>query len=83
MALSVLFFLPVFKEYLETCLVPQFPTLIVCGFCAIAALLSLFSGMILQTIIQKHKQEFEFRLILTEDQWKRKVEQWNEEKSNP
>ena len=63
--LSGLFFLPVFAEYLETGLVPRYPTLIVCGFCAIAALLTLFSGVILQTMIRKTRQDFEFRLIQT------------------
>lgn len=49
-------------EYWQTGLVPQFPTLIVCGFSVIAALLSIFSGFILQVINAKEKQEFEFRL---------------------
>ena len=62
-ALSGLFFLPVFGEYLATGLVPRYPTLIVCGFCAIAALLTLFSGVILQTLIRKNRQDFEFRLM--------------------
>lgn len=63
--LSALFFLPVFREYLQTGLVPRYPTLIVCGFCMIAALLSLFSGIILQTMISKNRQDFEFKLIQT------------------
>lgn len=63
--LSVLFFLPVFMEYLQTGLVPRYPTLIVCGFCVIAALLSLFSGIILQNLIAKNRQDFEFKLIQT------------------
>ena len=62
-ALSGLFFLPVLGEYLATGLVPRYPTLIVCGFCAIAALLTLFSGVILQTLIRKNRQDFEFRLM--------------------
>ena len=62
LVLSFWFFVPIMTEYLKTGLVPQFPTLMVCGFCAITAVLALFAGMILQTIIQKHKQEFEFRL---------------------
>lgn len=61
--LSILFFLPVFIEYCQTGLVPRYPTLIVCGFSIIAALLLFFCGVILQTMIRKDKQDFEFRLI--------------------
>lgn len=58
-----LFFVPVFYEYLQTGLVAKFPTLIVCGFVGIAALLSFFSGLILSSEVQKNKQEFEWKLI--------------------
>lgn len=68
-ALSALFFIPVFAEYLRTGLVPRYPTLIVCGFCVLAALLSLFSGVILQTLIRKNRQDFEFRLIGAHQQY--------------
>ena len=61
--LSAVFFFPVLLEYLETGLVLRFPTLIVCGFCVMAALLSLFAGMILQTRITRNRQDFEYRLI--------------------
>ena len=61
--LSAVFFFPVLLEYLETGLVLRFPTLIVCGFCVMAALLSLFAGMILQTLITRNRQDFEYRLI--------------------
>ena len=61
--LSAVFFFPVLLEYLVTVLVPRFPTLIVCGFCVMAALLSLFAGMILQTLITRNRQDFEYRLI--------------------
>ena len=63
MLLSGLFFLPVLAEYIQTGLVPRFPTLIVCGFGATTALLSLFSGMILQTLVRKNRQDFEFHLM--------------------
>jgi len=71
--LSAVFFAPVLAEYFRTGLVPHFPTLIVCGFCAIAALLSLFSGMILQTLIQKNRQEFEFHLQMVRENYKRNL----------
>lgn len=66
LALTVLaaaFFVPVLSEYVRTGLVPNFPTLIVCGFTFVAALLSLFSGMQLQNSVQKNRQDFELNLI--------------------
>lgn len=60
--LAVIFFVPVLVEYIKTGLVPNFPTLIVCGFCVMAALMAYFSGLILSTIVQKNKQDFEFKL---------------------
>lgn len=73
LVLSFWFFVPIMTEYLKTGLVPQFPTLMVCGFCAITAVLALFAGMILQTIIQKHKQEFEFRLQIACEMYRKKI----------
>ena len=56
-------FVPVLLEYFRTGLVARFPTLIVSGFVAMAAILSLFSGLILQTMIHKNRQDFEMQLI--------------------
>lgn len=56
------FFIPVFDAYLHTGMVLKFPTLIVCGFCILAALISFFAGLILVTIKRKERREFEFRL---------------------
>ena len=61
--ISIGFFIPVVLTYAETGLVPNFPTLIVCGFTMTAALLSLFTGMILQTLRQKDRQDFEMNLM--------------------
>lgn len=69
MALSGLFFVPVFLHYLQTGLVPNQPTLIVCGFTAIAAIQSFFSGLILETINQKNRQDFEMQLIRIQERW--------------
>lgn len=60
--LAVLLFIPVLIAYTETGLVPNFPTLIVSGFVMLAAIQSFFSGLILQTICQKNRQDFEMRL---------------------
>lgn len=61
--ISAVFFIPVLITYIQTGLVPNFPTLIVCGFTFIAAILSFFCGLLLSTIQQKHRQDFEYRLI--------------------
>lgn len=60
--LSLLFFVPVLIAYANTGLVEQFPTLIVCGFVMIAAIISFFAGLVLKTIYQKNRQDFEMEL---------------------
>lgn len=60
--LSVSFFIPVAVTYAHTGLVPNYPTLIVCGFTILAALQSFFSGLMLHTVSQKNKQDFEMEL---------------------
>ena len=62
--LSMVFVIPVFSTYLRTGQVPNFPTLIVCGFTMMAALCALFAGLQLQNIVQKNRQDFEMHLIL-------------------
>ena len=61
--LAVGFFIPILVEYANTGLVPNFPTLIVCGFVFMAALQSLFAGLILETLRRKDKQDFEMNLL--------------------
>lgn len=63
-AISALLFLPVLLTYLDTGLVPNFPTLIVSGFVMLAAIISFFSGLILTSIVEKERREFEFRLCM-------------------
>lgn len=62
MILSASFFIPVLNEYLATGIVPRLPTLIVCGFMAMAALMSFFAGLVLWSIKHNERREFEFRL---------------------
>ena len=45
-AAAVILFAPIFLEFLETGLVPRFPTLIVCGFLVMAAIQAFFSGIL-------------------------------------
>ena len=61
--LAAIFFVPIFVTYLRTGLVPNFPTLIVCGFTVMAALLSFFTGLQLQNAVKKNKQDFELERI--------------------
>ena len=74
MVLALIFFIPVFSTYLKIGQVPNFPTLIVCGFAVLAAIQSLFSGMILQNIVQKNRQDFEMELHRIQDVYKTKKE---------
>ena len=60
--LSLIFIVPVFKEYFETGLVLRFPTLIVGGFIMVSAILSFICGVILDVIVKKHKQQYELML---------------------
>ncbi len=60
--IAMAFFIPVLMTYVNTGLVPNFPTLIVCGFVVLAAIQSFFSGLILETIYQKNRQDFEMEL---------------------
>ena len=67
---SVAMFIPILIKFIHTGLVPNFPTLIVSGFIAITAILSWFSGLILATIVEKDRQQFEFQLNLIQDKLK-------------
>ena len=60
--LALVFLIPVLVDYGRTGLVERFPTLIVCGFTALAAIHSFFAGQILETINQKNRQDFELEL---------------------
>lgn len=72
--IAVILFIPILITYINTGLVPRFPTLIVSGFLIIAAIQSFFAGMILNTINMKNRQDFEIALNQAEDQRKRKTE---------
>ncbi len=62
-ALSVIFFIPVWMDYLRTGLVERFPTLIVCGIVMLVALLMFVAGVILSTLRQQDRRDFEFKLV--------------------
>ena len=63
-ALSAIFVIPVIISYVETGLVDRFPTLFVCCFVMMAAILSLFAGLILSNIVTQNRRDFEYRFAL-------------------
>ncbi|HIR26042.1 MAG TPA: glycosyltransferase [Candidatus Egerieimonas faecigallinarum] len=66
MVIAAILFIPILIKFINIGIVPNFPTLIVSGFIAMAALQSLFAGLILSTLAEKNRQEFEFRLQLVQ-----------------
>lgn len=62
--LSFILFFPILLRFINTGLVPNFPTLIVSGFIALTAILSLFTGFMLTTIVEKDRRDFEFKLYM-------------------
>lgn len=60
--IAAIFFVPIVVSFAQTKLVEKIPTLIVCGFVVLTAIISFFSGLILQTIQTRNKQNFEMEL---------------------
>lgn len=61
--LSTVFLIPVLYVYIKTGEVPNFPTLIVCCFVYLSAIISFFVGLLLSNSVQKNRQDFEMQLI--------------------
>lgn len=78
-AAAVILFAPILLEYLDTGLVPRFPTLIVCGFLVMAAIQAFFSGMVLDVQVAKDRRDFEYRLnkIYSDRQLKLGGQSWD------
>ena len=60
--MSLFLFLPVFLEFLNTGLVPRFPTLIVSVVMMLAAFLSFVCGLILDTHAKSNRKNFEVQI---------------------
>ncbi|MBB5263265.1 glycosyltransferase involved in cell wall biosynthesis [Catenibacillus scindens] len=73
--LAIGFFIPVLIEYIQTGLVPKFPTLIVSGFAALAAIISYFSGLILNVLKAQNLQNFEIILNYFQNEYMKKTDQ--------
>ena len=55
-------FIPVLAEYFATGAVPRFPTLIVSGILGLSGILLFMCGLILEVIVNKHRQLYEILL---------------------
>lgn len=66
------FFIPVLVEYLQNGLVLRFPTLFVCCTGLVVSLLFFFVGLMLSTIRQKDKRDFETFYVLIQSDYERK-----------
>ncbi len=60
--ISMVLFIPIFIEFLQTSKVPRYPTLIVSGAIATMSLIMWICGIILQTIVRKHNEIYEVML---------------------
>lgn len=65
------FFVPILMNYLETGLVAKYPTLIVITTLWIIAIISFFSGVILQVLKKQHRHNFERYLNMLNEIWKK------------
>lgn len=68
--IGLAFFIPVLVTYFQTGLVDKIPTLISCSMTFLAAIVSFFAGLVLDTIKQKNRQDFEFELHKAADRFK-------------
>ena len=64
LAIGIIIGLPAYIGYFKTGIVEKFPSLIVSCFCIMMSLLFWVTGIILQVIAKKHKQDYELYLTL-------------------
>ncbi len=60
---GIIMVIPVLVDYFQTGLVLRFPTLFVSLFLLLAALLSLFTGLCLDVMVEKDRKQYEMRMI--------------------
>ncbi len=75
--ISMLFLSPVLAEFVHTGLVPRFPTLITCLFVIVAAIMMLTIGIILTTLQEKDRRDFEFELNTVYSRFLKKCRETN------
>ena len=72
--LGAAFFVPILTKYIQTGTVTKMPSLIVICFVILTAIVCWFSGIILSTLVQQHKQNFELQLTSAADRLERSDE---------
>ena len=68
--LGAAFFVPILTKYIRPGTVTKMPSLIVICFVILTAIVCWFSGIILSTLVQQHKQNFELQLTSAADRLK-------------
>ena len=68
--LGAAFFVPILTKYIRTGTVTKMPSLIVICFVILTAIVCWFSGIILSTLVQQHKQNYELQLTSAADRLK-------------
>ena len=61
-AIGIFFMLPAFTEYIETSFVTKLPRFVFGGFMLIIGILNMVTGIILEVIVKKHRQNYELML---------------------
>ena len=74
MIIALVLFVPIFINYINTGLVPRLPTLIASGFIFLATIQSFFAGLILTTLVQKDRHNFESLLHNAYETYLRKID---------
>lgn len=64
------FFIPVLVHFLKVGTVEKIPTLIVSGFVIMTSIVCWFSGIILSTLVNQHKQDFEYQTQMVTNRYK-------------
>lgn len=72
--IGCIFFMPIFIKYINLGIVTRIPTLLCVVFIWIVSLLCLFSGIILSTLVQQHRQDYELELRKVYDDFMNKME---------
>ena len=72
--IALILIIPILGEFHRTGVVERFPTLFMAGFIGLSGIVALGCGMILDSISEKEKREFEYRLQQTEVQKKQLLE---------
>ena len=68
--IGLIFLFPVLIDYIHTGLVPKMPSFVASVFFFMSSIQSFFGGLILQTIVNKGKQDFEIKLNEYKDKYK-------------